>query len=242
MADEERPTNQRSMRQIALGVAVLIATGIIAWQMTESDNLSSDADLAVAVAPSSTAERPPATEAPAPTATASAKPKRQTRLDWSRAAVEKRRAAWEKKRQAIRLAREKRRAEAKANTTTAAEKEAAIEAYRGKIQDAMQEMLPLIKECYTNALEDQPELEGKLVLNYTISGDEDVGGIVEESEIDGDRSDDIGDSEALVQCITETIYTIDIDPPPGGETSISYPIVFSAGDDDDDDDDGDGDE
>jgi hypothetical protein len=214
--------------QTLVGLAVLLIAIIVAWNMHENSNeraalraqAASAKTSATGQATATTAEAKRRPSAPPPTS------KVPGRLDWSRAAVNERRRAWARKRRDIRDARTKRTTGRE--TPTEAEQEAAKKAYPAKIKTAIREILPLLRECYENAREDDAKLDGKLVLSYSIGGDDSVGGIVEESEIDVGESDDLASNEALVRCVTETIYTIEIETPPGGLMQVSYPLLFQS--------------
>lgn len=94
-----------------------------------------------------------------------------------------------------------------------------------------EDMFPILKQCYGAALERQPDLHGKLVLKFSIVGDPDVGGVVEDASI-GDEST-LKDDE-LETCARESLMALTFDKPPsgGGLVTVSYPILFSPGDDD----------
>jgi len=96
----------------------------------------------------------------------------------------------------------------------------------------MREIFPLLKECLELAqLDAGTKLQGKIVVDYTIAGEPSVGGIVEEAEINLERSDAIAQNPAFAQCVAETIYTMEFDAPRGGGiTTISYPIEFTPDD------------
>lgn len=94
------------------------------------------------------------------------------------------------------------------------------------IRDQVRALLPLLTECYTNALEKDPKIAGKLVVNFAIGGEPDVGGIVEESEVDVQASS-ITDA-GMIECVRETMYGAEfIAPPEGGRVVVHYPFEFS---------------
>lgn len=93
------------------------------------------------------------------------------------------------------------------------------------IRSAVQELKPLIRECYELALDQQPDLEGRLVVDFEIVGEPDVGGVVETSEID--EASDLR-HPALDECIRETMYTAELPAPEGGgRVTVRYPFNFS---------------
>ncbi len=93
------------------------------------------------------------------------------------------------------------------------------------IQSRIQEdLVPLATECYQMALEDDEALEGRLVIQFSIVGEPDVGGIVETAEASAE-SDIV--HEDLVECMRESMMSVSFDPPQdGGTLSVSYPFVF----------------
>lgn len=95
------------------------------------------------------------------------------------------------------------------------------------IRSQMQALLPLLKECYENALHDQPELVGKLVVSFTIVAEPDIGGLVTDSAIDAAAST-ITDAP-MRECVRETLYGAQFPAPRnGGEVHVTYPFVFAT--------------
>ncbi|PRQ06105.1 AgmX/PglI C-terminal domain-containing protein [Enhygromyxa salina] len=93
------------------------------------------------------------------------------------------------------------------------------------IESAIAEQLvPVAIECYESALEDQPELAGKLIANFTIVGAEDIGGIVEDAAISDEST---LDSPFVRECMRESLMAVSFDPPAdGGRVEVTYPFVF----------------
>ena len=95
------------------------------------------------------------------------------------------------------------------------------------IRSSVHALLPLLTDCYTQGLERNPKLKGHIVIDFTIEGEPDVGGVIGESTID-DNASDLDDSEVR-QCIQETMYGLEIDPPTGGGTvQVRYPFEFRS--------------
>ncbi|HNN94882.1 MAG TPA: sigma-70 family RNA polymerase sigma factor [Pseudomonadota bacterium] len=94
------------------------------------------------------------------------------------------------------------------------------------IREQMTALLPLVKECYENALVDRPQLAGKLTVRFTIVGEPAVGGLVSESSIDTAASTIF--DEGLRECIQETMYAARFPAPKeGGEVHVTYPFVLA---------------
>ncbi len=96
----------------------------------------------------------------------------------------------------------------------------------GYIQDAIRDQLvPVIQECYQSALEDEPELGGKLVVQFTIVGAEDIGAIVEDPQIDEEST---LDNQFVSECMRESVMGVTFEPPEdGGSITVNYPFVFA---------------
>jgi RNA polymerase sigma factor (sigma-70 family) len=94
------------------------------------------------------------------------------------------------------------------------------------IQSAVQALVPQLTDCYERSLETNPALAGKLVVDFTIEGEPGVGGVVTQSSIDVGASD-IKDP-ALSECVAQTMYALEIDPPAnGGTVRVAYPFQFA---------------
>ena len=92
-------------------------------------------------------------------------------------------------------------------------------------QRVKEDLVPLARECYESALEDDAALAGRLVMRFAIAGDEDIGGVVDEVELAEDS--DIK-HPGLLECMRESMYTVTFDPPEGyGRVSVTYPFVFA---------------
>ena len=93
------------------------------------------------------------------------------------------------------------------------------------IRSAMQELIPLLVECYNDGLTRDPKLAGSVVVDFTVEGEPGVGGVIGDSAIDPKESD-LPDP-AVRECIQETMYALEIDPPKnGGTVRVHYPFTF----------------
>jgi hypothetical protein len=94
------------------------------------------------------------------------------------------------------------------------------------IRDQVRALIPLLSECYTHALETDPKIAGKLVVDFAIGGEPAIGGIVEESDVDPAQST-ITDA-GMIECVRETMYGAEfIAPSEGGRVVVHYPFEFS---------------
>lgn len=87
------------------------------------------------------------------------------------------------------------------------------------------DLAPLLRECYDLALHEDRALEGKLVVEFVIGGEPEVGAIVEESRI---LDESTLRHPVLDECVRETMYTAEFDDPPtGGRVTVRYPFRMS---------------
>ena len=86
---------------------------------------------------------------------------------------------------------------------------------------------PMARDCYKELLARAPDAGGgKLLVKFTIVGDEKVGGIVESAELD--PSSTIQDAK-LETCIKESMLTMQFAPPAkGGSVTVVAPIAFAS--------------
>ncbi|CAN5895669.1 hypothetical protein BH11MYX3_BH11MYX3_16580 [soil metagenome] len=97
---------------------------------------------------------------------------------------------------------------------------------KGYVRSAVRELIPLLSECYEEGLERDPHLAGDVVVDFTIEGEPGVGGVIGNSTVVPERST-IADP-AVRECIQETMYAIQIDPPAGGGmVRVTYPFAFA---------------
>lgn len=93
------------------------------------------------------------------------------------------------------------------------------------IRSQMQALLPMIKDCYEEGLAVQPDLEGRVIVEFTIAGEPDVGGLVTESKIVEEGS--TLKSTSVRECIREVMYSAVFPAPAsGGEQVVTYPFVL----------------
>lgn len=84
------------------------------------------------------------------------------------------------------------------------------------VLEALQEIMPLLKECYAEGLERIPTLPaGNIVLDFKIEGEPGIGGVIGESTIAKEST--ITDA-AVRECMQETVNAVEIDPPEHGVT------------------------
>ncbi len=96
------------------------------------------------------------------------------------------------------------------------------------IQQAVREIIPLVKECYELALAEEPELSGKLTVRFEVVADEEQGGLIADSQIVPDEARP-APSALLSECLQESMYALKLEAPEGGgKVVVTYPFVFRA--------------
>lgn len=95
------------------------------------------------------------------------------------------------------------------------------------IRQQVQEIVPLIKECYEMALERSPDLGGSLKVRFTIAGDEEYGGLVTDSQVLEEST--LAGNVDLTECVRETMYALRLKAPQGGgQVVVNYPFLFKS--------------
>jgi len=96
-----------------------------------------------------------------------------------------------------------------------------------------QDMLPMATRCYEEMLSRKPDAGGRLELVFKIVGDDSLGGIIEEAEIDGGIAGALGDAR-MESCIRESLLSLAFRPPPNdGWVTVTYPLELASDDRDD---------
>lgn len=91
-------------------------------------------------------------------------------------------------------------------------------------QAVRDDLVPLARECYGNMLELDPKYSGRMVIEFDIMGDEDVGGIVDAVAMAPDN--ELTDPQ-FVECMSESLMTVEFEPPTaGGVVHVTYPMIF----------------
>jgi hypothetical protein len=103
------------------------------------------------------------------------------------------------------------------------------------IQSVIREdMMPMAMKCYEDLLKRNPTASGRIEMAFKIIGDDKLGGIIEDADIDGGVAGALGD-EQMRTCMTESLLSLSFRPPPkDGWVTVVYPVVFSPDGDNDD--------
>ncbi|MBX3206513.1 MAG: AgmX/PglI C-terminal domain-containing protein [Labilithrix sp.] len=102
------------------------------------------------------------------------------------------------------------------------------------IQSVIREdMFPMASKCYEELLTRKPDAGGRIEMVFKIVGDDQLGGIIEEAELDGGVAGAFGDP-TMETCIRESLLSLAFRPPPkDGWVTVVYPIELAPGDGDD---------
>ena len=95
------------------------------------------------------------------------------------------------------------------------------------IESAMKIFLPNMRKCYDQVRAEYPDIEGRIVLSFQISKNDDPENIdiakIEEVEILETELD----YEEMDNCVMDTIDNLWFEPPEDGKIFVRYPFVFS---------------
>ncbi len=92
------------------------------------------------------------------------------------------------------------------------------------------EMFPMVTKCYEDLLSRKPDAGGRIEMAFKIVGDDELGGIIDEAEIDGGAAGAFAD-EKMETCMRESLLSLSFRPPPNdGWVTIVYPIELAPGD------------
>jgi RNA polymerase sigma-70 factor (ECF subfamily) len=126
-----------------------------------------------------------------------------------------------------RLADVKHQAQSSASAPPTVGEAQAGELDKEYIRQQIKVLLPQISECYTNALQRDASIKGRMIVNFSIVGDPSVGGLVGESKVDAEKST-VSDPD-MRECVQETMYGAQFPAPQnGGSIEVTYPFVFKS--------------
>ncbi|NVB85706.1 MAG: hypothetical protein HOV81_45500 [Kofleriaceae bacterium] len=94
------------------------------------------------------------------------------------------------------------------------------------IRDAMREVIPHLTECYDAAIPDLPGNELQLVAELTLTGDPDIGTIIDAKELADKQGNKL--PARFDDCLRTTFQSLALPPLAEGDTvSVHYPFLFS---------------
>lgn len=86
-----------------------------------------------------------------------------------------------------------------------------------------EQFVPMATECYENLLTQHPNVAGNVELEFSILGDTSVGGVVVDVSLG--QATTLTDPEFRT-CMTESMFAVVFDPPPGDDGSVSVTQSF----------------
>ena len=100
---------------------------------------------------------------------------------------------------------------------------------RAFFTEALKEIRPLLRDCYRSAMQADPDLFGYARVDIGLVADDEYGALVESSDVVGDER--IAGSEALTECLRETLYELRFPPQEvSGRMKVGLALIFSSGD------------
>jgi hypothetical protein len=99
----------------------------------------------------------------------------------------------------------------------------ALEPLRVELKTAMREVIPILAECYEASLEDIAEPETRIVAELTLTGDPDVGTLIDAAPLGAPNL-----PPAFDDCLRSTFQTLALPPlAEGDEVLVRYPFTFA---------------
>lgn len=90
------------------------------------------------------------------------------------------------------------------------------------IQRIVRRNFSRLRACYNEGLKGNPNLAGKITVRFVIA----IDGTVNTVSADSSLPDQV-----VVSCVTRAFYSMQFPEPEGGLITVSYPIIFTPGDD-----------
>jgi hypothetical protein len=95
-----------------------------------------------------------------------------------------------------------------------------------EIQAAIKAAVPAIKACYEQGLKTTPDLAGRVVVEFDITGGEEGTGVVERGEV----SESEAASPFFEACVLQKVSGVEFPAPSGGgKVKVRYPFHFDPG-------------
>ncbi len=90
---------------------------------------------------------------------------------------------------------------------------------------AIRDVTPLLLECYGEAFDRLAHKDGTLEVKLSLVGEPTQPTLVDRVELGGDAH--LVNDAAFVECMRETLYTIEMPAMPGAETwNVNYPLTM----------------
>lgn len=99
---------------------------------------------------------------------------------------------------------------------------------KSTLRYAIVQMRPLLAECYAASLDHLPHERGTLEVVLHLSGEPDLGTLVEDVELGGDQP--LAQDRELSECVRETLFALELPPmTEAGTWEVHYPFAVSGG-------------
>jgi hypothetical protein len=110
------------------------------------------------------------------------------------------------------------------DTRAGADDSAPVGPTRSYIQNQIDQVMPLLDECYQHELALHPGIAGEANMMFTVDGEPEVGGLIRDPIVTGGA---LAKYSELRTCLQETMYSLALDPPEqGGRIEIEYALKF----------------
>ena len=98
---------------------------------------------------------------------------------------------------------------------------------KSTLRYAIVQMRPLLAECYAAAIDHLPHSPGVLEVVLHLSGEPDLGTLVEDVDLGGDRA--LAQDSELAECVRETLFALELPAmTEGGTWEVHYPFAVSG--------------
>jgi len=100
-----------------------------------------------------------------------------------------------------------------------------VDSFKTTVRSAMHEVIPMITDCYDKAIPTLPPGELKLAASFTLTGDPDVGTLIDAKQLAGGNGTPL--PAAFDDCLRSTLQSLELPPlVEGNEVNVTYPFVF----------------
>jgi hypothetical protein len=94
------------------------------------------------------------------------------------------------------------------------------------IRGAMAEALPGVRRCYEQALEQHPDMAGKIVVSFTVGTTDTASGLGQ--VLEASIADATIAQTTMDDCLLDAMEALQFDPPADGQMQVDYPFHFSV--------------
>ncbi len=98
------------------------------------------------------------------------------------------------------------------------------------IRASIEAVVPKVAECYENAINNHPNLSGRIIVSFKIKNVDGKGKIDEAEVIPSEGKDDLN-SPSVEHCILQVVAGAEFPAPEGGDVVVHFPFVLQPPDD-----------